>query len=393
MAHTILMLLENNPYPRDVRVRQEARTLDRAGHAVIVISPRASDQQYREVIDGVTTYRYPAPPEMNGFAGYVLEYGVAMLAMAILSLYVFARHRFTVIHAHNPPDFMVLIALFYRLFGVRFVFDHHDLAQEMYLTRGGNRRVADVLRFFERLSCRVADQIIVTNESYRQIDIEKNGANSDKITIVRNGPSQELLHPVEADADWKGRAPFLIGYLGEIGVNDGVECLIRSLDHLRRVRADWMCVIIGDGPARADAEQLMGALQLADCVAFVGWKQRSEFLKLLSAMDIGVEPIPKNAYTNYSTMIKITEYMAVGLPIVAFDLEEHRFTAGDCAMYAQPNEERDFAACLAALMDDAEQRRSMSQIARMRIQHLTWQSQEDNLRRVYENVGAKRTAR
>jgi glycosyltransferase involved in cell wall biosynthesis len=275
---------------------------------------------------------------------------------------------------------------------VKFVFDHHDLAEEMYLTRGGSRKVADVLRFFERLSCKVADQIITTNESYRRIDIEKHGAQPEKITIVRNGPLEEMLRPVEADANWKDRAPFLIGYLGEIGVNDGVECLIRSLDHLRRLRKDWFCVIIGDGPARVDAEKLMVAMQLADCVAFVGWKQRSEFLKLLSAMDIGVEPIPKNSYTNYSTMIKITEYMAVGLPVVAFDLDEHRFTAGDCALYAQPNDESDFAACLATLMDDAARRNSMSQIARTRIQQLTWQSQEANLRQVYENLGTKRVA-
>lgn len=381
----ILMLLENNPYPRDRRVLQEAQTLVSAGHSVIVISPSAKDLTFYDFVDDVRAYRYPAPPELNGFLGYVLEYGVALVTMAVISVYVKLRHGFTVIHAHNPPDFMVMIALFYKLFGVRFIFDHHDLAPEMYSTRGGNVILLKVLQYFERLTCQVADHIIVTNESYKRLNIERNSVDAKNITIVRNGPTADMMHEIEADTTLKNRAPIIIGYLGEIGINDGVDYLVRSLNHLKELRQDWYCIIIGDGAARSDAEQLMHELDLSDVVEFAGWKKRSEFLPLLAAVDIGVEPIPRNDYTNHSTMIKIMEYMALGLPVVAFDLDEHRFTAQDAAIYAQSNEERDFSDCLSRLIDSPEHRQKMITFGQSRIRDdLMWSTQEEKLLSVYE---------
>lgn len=385
--HKILMLLENNPYPRDVRVRQEAQTLREAGHTVMVISQKAPDQPTYEVVNGVRTYRYPTPPEFDGFLGYVLEYGVAMVAMLFISIYVKFRHGFTVIHAHNPPDFPVVIALLFKPFGTKFVFDHHDLAPEMYSTRGGSNSVTKVLQYFERLTCRTADLIIETNESYKQLDIERNGANADAISIVRNGPSQKMLERMEPDETWQNKAPHILAYLGEIGVNDGVDYLMRALDVLRDKRTDWHCIIIGDGMAKPDAEKAMHDLNLTEYVSFLGWQPKEKFLPLLAAATIGVEPIPKNDYTNRSTMIKIMEYMSRGLPVVAFDLHEHQVSAQDAAVYAKANDEAAFAQAISDLMDDPEKRARMSAAGTERVKStLLWDHQARNLVEAYERL-------
>lgn len=272
----VLMLLENNPYPQDPRVRREARALVDAGYGVSVICPAADGQPQRETVQGVHVYRYPAPPDGQGLRGYLREYGQSLVATFILSLVVLFRRGFDVIHAHNPPDTFVLVALFYKLLGKRFVFDHHDLAPEMYHARfpgKGNRFVYNALAFLESLSCRVADHVIATNQSYRAVEMERGGVPAERITIVRNGPDLTRLREAEPDPALRAKAPTIIGYAGIIGYQDGVEYLLRAIRRLVNDlgRTDFFCVIVGKGDARADMIELAGRLGLNERVWFTGW--------------------------------------------------------------------------------------------------------------------------
>ncbi len=193
VGRRVLMLLENQPYPQDFRVRREAVALTEAGYQVTVIAPRLKEQLWCESVGGVQVYRFPAPPGGNGFLGYLWEYGYSVTATFILSLYVFLRKGFDVVHAHNPPDLFVFIAAFYRLFGKRFIYDHHDLAPEMYYARlggSGNRLIYHTLVVLEKLSCRLADHVIVTNESYKTVAVQRGNVPEDRVSIVRNGPGE-----------------------------------------------------------------------------------------------------------------------------------------------------------------------------------------------------------
>lgn len=387
------MLLENNPYPQDGRVRREAMALVMAGYAVTVIAPGAKGQRLQERVDGVRVCRYRTPPESDGALGYVLEYGYALVAAVVLSVMVYVRWGFAIIHAHNPPDIYVLVAALFKPFGVRFVFDHHDLSPEMYQARFGKssrRMVHRALLFFERLTFQSADHVISTNDSYAAIASERGGVPSESITVVRNGPDPARVRLLPPDDALRAKASFIIGYVGEMAPQDGVDYLIRSLAVLESDlgREDFFSVIIGSGSDVPRLRVLARDLGLEEKVWFAGQiNDPDRLMTLLSTTDICVAPDPSNPYTDRSTVVKLAEYMALGKPIVAFDLPEHRRTAGDAATYATPNNEEEFAKEIAMLMDDPERRDRMGAIGAERVaRELAWGHQAARLLEAYASV-------
>jgi glycosyltransferase involved in cell wall biosynthesis len=387
----VLMLLENQPYPQDHRVRREAVALARAGYAVTVICPASTNQVWREVVDRVQVYRFRAPVPGNGFWGYAWEYGYCTAATFLLSILVLFRHGFEVVHAHNPPETFVFIGAFYKLFGKRFIFDHHDLSPEMYRALFGDhssKLAYRVLILLERLTCRLADHIIATNESYKQLEIERHNVSPERITVVRNGVEVPRRSPASPDRP-QSRGKTIIAFLGVMGFQDGVDYLLRALHHLRYDlgRRDFHCVCMGDGAAWSSSVKLAQKLRLDEHVWFPGPVHGERLLCYLSSADICVDPDPANEYNNRCTMIKMMEYMAYAKPIVAFDLPEHRVTAQDAALYVKPNDEMAFAAALAQLMGDPVKRKVMGAIGRHRIEtKLAWRYSVPNLLAAYRKV-------
>jgi len=388
----ILMLLENMTFPQDLRVRREANALYAAGYRVTVICPADKNQPHRETVNGVRVYRYPAPRAAIGFLGYIWEYGWSMVASFFLSARVFLTDGFDVIHAHNPPDTFVFIAMLYKLVGKRFVYDHHDLSAEMYQARlsgRGNRVVYRVLIWLEKLTCRFADHVIVTNESYKRFAVERGRVPETRITIVRNGIELSSLNGSEPDRGLRGMGKTIIGFVGVMGFQDGVDCLLRVLQHLvyDLRRPDFHCVLIGGGDAWASLKAQAHQLGLDEHVQFMGFIFGEELRRYLSAADICVDASPSNPYTNHSTMFKIMEYMSLGKPIVAFDLTEHRFTAQDAAVYVPANDESAFARAIAQLMDDPQRRAALGEVGPRRIKtQLAWEYSIPNLLRAYRLV-------
>jgi len=394
----VLMLLENNPFLIDVRPRREAQALLRAGYRVSVIAPRGPSGRVFEVVDGVHVYEFPSPPEAHGFLGYLWEYGYATLVMSTMSLVVLLREGFDILHAHNPPDTFFPAAVFYKLLGKRFVYDHHDLAPELYgarFTSGGPRGglVHDVLVLFEKLTCRLADHVIVTNESSRQMAIGRGRVPPDQITIVRNGPDLTVFRPMQSDPTLRAKAETIIGYAGRMGTQDGLDYLLKAMRVLVHDlgRREVLCILVGEGEAVPHLRLLAQELDIEKYLWFVGWVPQAQIPYYLSAADICVAPEPSNPYNDRSTMIKIMEYMALEKPTVAFDLPEHRVSAGDAALYARPNDERDLARLIALLIDDPERRRMMALAGRQRVEtQLAWMHEEKHLLQVYETVCAGR---
>lgn len=387
----VLMLLENYTYPQDGRVRREASTLIKAGYQVSVICPAGDGQPLRENVNGVQIFRYPALFEGDGILGYLWEYVYSMTATFFITVFKSISSGFDIIHAHNPPDTFVLIAAIYKLFGKWFVFDHHDLSPEMYCARfpgNGKPLIYQVLLFFERLTFRLADHVISTNQSYKRIALERGGLTPAQVTVVRNGPELDRVRLVPDDPILRQKARTIIGYVGVMGYQDGVDYLIRSLAHLVNDfgYTNFYCVLIGKGDAFESLKVLTTSLGLDPYVWFTGRVSDEELMRYLSTADICVVPDPLNPFTDRSSMIKITEYMTLGKPIVAFDLTEHRATAGEAASYARPNDEQDFAEKIKELIDAPESWRTMGDLGRERIEkELSWKCQERYLLSAYSN--------
>jgi glycosyltransferase involved in cell wall biosynthesis len=388
----ILMLLGNNPYPEDTRVHHEAESLVAAGYHVSVIAPRTVGQARRANVEGVDVHRYWNPVSPTSALGYVVEYAAATFFAFAISLRILVRGGFDVVHAHNPPDTFVVVGAFFRLLGKRFVFDHHDLGPDMYTARFGaesKRTVEKALRIFERLSCRLANHVIATNESYREVEMERYRVPSERITIVRNGIDLKRILPVAPDPSIRARADLILGYVGAMGYQDGVDYLLRAVWHLVNDlgQQSTLCILIGEGDAFDDLRRQARELDIDDHVWFTGLIPDDEMIRYLCTADICVDPDPANAFNDKSTMIKMMEFLGLGRPTVCFDLTEHRRSAQDAAVYVEPNDEMAMAKAIVELMRDPDRRRRIGEIGRRRgVEVFSWTHSEASLFAAYSSI-------
>ncbi|WP_431989674.1 glycosyltransferase family 4 protein [Streptomyces albogriseolus] len=383
-----LILVENLSVPFDRRVWQECRTLRDAGWEVDVICPRGAkrDTEPEAVIDGVRIHRYPLRAATGGPAGYLKEYGAALWHTARLARKV---GPVDVVHACNPPDLLFLPALRLKRQGARFVFDQHDLVPELYLSRFG--RGKDLLYrgvcALERMTYRAADVVLATNESYKDVAVRRGGRRPEDVFVVRSAPDTERFHPVEPEPELKRGKPHLLCYLGVMGPQDGVDYALRALAKLRdeQGRTDWHAVFVGGGDTFDAMVALSRELGLADRVEFTGRVPDADLVRYLSSADVCLSPDPCNPLNDVSTMNKVLEYMVMGRPIVSFDLKEARVSAGEAAVYAKGDDEGEFAALIARLLDDPEQRSRMGKSGQERINGpLAWRNSQAALLAAYE---------
>lgn len=393
-AKRILILVENLPVPFDRRVWMEATTLVAAGYGVSVICPQGDYAERREVRDGVSIYRYPLP-SLAGVIGHVLEYGWAVPVTFLLTWVVLLREGFDVIQSANPPDLFFLIGGFFKLFGKKFVFDHHDLVPEICETRwrGRKRRLLRRLcEWAERATFRTADRVIATNHSYREVALTRGKVPAERVVVVRSGPSRGRFRAVPPRPELKEGRPFLVAYLGVMGPNDGLEYLLQSIAYIVHTlrRTDIGFVLIGSGDLQPQLIASSQELRLDPYVRFTGRIPDADVIAFLSSADVCVAPDPKDALNDLSTMNKIVEYMALGKPIVAYDLREARVSAGDAAVYATPNDPVEFARHLIELLAAPQRCHAMGVEGRRRFETtLAWEHQADALLALYrELIGA-----
>jgi glycosyltransferase involved in cell wall biosynthesis len=387
----VLILVENLSVPSDRRVWQESLSLSRAGYEVVVVCPQGPERDSApfELRQGVEIHRFPLRPASGRQVDYVREYAVALWRIFRLVRRLGARRRFDVVHACNPPDLLLLAAWPARRRGARFVFDLHDPVPELHLSRFGPRRgaVFAALLAAERLAFRQADVVLCVNESCRALVRRRGGLPDDAVFVVRNAPDPARFRPIASDPLLKRRRAHLLAYLGVIGPQDGVEHALRALAHLRSVRDDWHAIFMGDGDSLATARALSIELGLADCTEFTGHADDRTIVRILSTADVCLEPAPSSPLNDLATTAKVAEYMAMAKPIVAFDLPETRETAGESALYARPNDERDWACCVAALLDDPERRAVMGRLGRARVEEtLSWEQSGHSLLAAYDRA-------
>jgi len=385
----VLFLVENCSVPFDRRVWQEASTLRDAGYAVCIVSPRDHGQKAWEILDGIEVYRHPALPDASGPLGYALEYSMAIFWETLFVWRVFFRTGFDVVHVSNPPDILFLVGgLFKVIFSKKLVFDHHDICPELYESKFGRKGLPFwLLRQLERWSIRAADIVISTNDSYRRIAIERDGKDPSRVFVVRNGPDLERLRRLAPVPALKRGRPFLVGYVGVIGVQEGLHHLIRAaafIIHDCR-RSDIQFAIVGSGPHLDNNRRLAQSLGVDCYFTFTGRVSDQVLLEYLNTADLCVGPDDYNSLNDKSTMIKIMEYMALGKPVVQFALTEGRITAADASLYARPSDDTDFARKILNLLDDPVRRATMGQYGRQRVESaLAWGHQAPKLLAAYD---------
>jgi glycosyltransferase involved in cell wall biosynthesis len=389
----VLIIIQNLAVPFDRRVWLECHSLRDAGYDVTVVCPRGADSVPHRVLDGIEIYTYRPHAPSDSAAGFVAQYAYSFGATARLVLK--ARRRrgpFDVMQACNPPDiFWPLARLLRRRDGTRFVFDHHDLCPELYRSRFHDHRTLAYigLELLERMTFQTADRVTSTNESYAAVARRRGGKPADHVTVVRTGPDPErLVRGPEVPEMRRGRR-YLVGYLGVMGPQDGVDLAIRVAGEIVHElgRHDISFTFMGAGDSYPELLALRDELGLQDYVDLPGRVPDSFVTRVLSTADLGLCPDPLNPLNDLSTMNKTMEYMAFGLPVVAFDLRETRVSAGESAVYVEPNRVDLFAKVVVGLLDDPERRAAMADVGRRRVvDELAWEHQHRAYLGVYDEL-------
>lgn len=388
----VLILVENLPSPFDRRVWQEATTLHANGYLVSIICPTGKGYESRyEEIDGIHIHRYSLPLEAEGAKGYLIEYSLALFHTFRLAWKVHFARGFDVIHACNPPDLLFLIGGFFKvLMGKKFLFDHHDINPELYEAKFGRRDFFyKLMVLFERWSFKTADVSIATNESYKRIAIERGGMPADKCYVVRSGPKLDRLRVLPPVPELKRGRKFLVGYVGVMGAQEGIDLLLQSAQYLIQTlgRTDVQFGLVGGGTSLEQMKQMAVDMGIADYVTFTGRVPDQQLLEMLNTADVCVNPDVANDMNDKSTMNKIMEYMALGKPIVQFDLVEGKVSAQQASLYALKNDPVDMAHKIVELLDDPLRRQQMGEYGRNRVENeLEWRYEAPKLLAAYERL-------
>ena len=387
----VLILVQNEPVPSDRHVWNQARALTGAGYEVTIICPRGEDRDREafELLEGVAIHRY-APRVADGrTVDYASEYACALRQIRRLATRLARERPFDLVHACSPPDFLLLAALPLRRQGARFVFDHHDLTPELFASRFGGERglVHRATLLAEQVAFRLADVVLSVNESYRRVAIERGRRRPEDVAVVRTGPDLTRFTPTPPDPALKRGRRYLLSYVGVMGPQDGVDHALRALAALRRRRDDWHAIFMGSGEVLDAMRALANELGLGDVVEFTGWVEHDTIRRVLSTSDVCLAPDPKSPLNDVSSMVKISEYMAMRKPIVSYDLMESRASAGDSAVYAAADDVEGFARLIDELLDDAPRRATMGEVGRSRAEQLlAWEHQERALLAAYERA-------
>lgn len=390
MGRKILIIVENLPLPFDRRVWHECRTLTAAGAQVCVICPtgKGYEEPYVE-IDGVHIYRHTLPIDASGAAGYLLEYGAALFHETRLAWKIWRKHGFDTIQGCNPPDLIFLIAWQFKLLGKRYIFDHHDINPELYEAKFGKRGMFwKLMVLFERLNFNAANISIATNNSYKDIAINRGKMAPEDVFVVRSGPDLNRLVVSEPNPAWKNGRDHMVGYLGVMGDQEGIDLLLEAAQKIVfEHKRDVQFVLVGGGPALNDLKEMTTDLGLNDHVTFTGRAPDAELFDVLSSADVCVNPDRVNPMNDSSTMNKILEYMAFSKPIVQFEVREGRYSAQEASLYAEPNNTEDLADKIMSLLDDPVKSAEMGAYGRNRVEtELSWDHQVDTLIEAYQRA-------
>lgn len=384
----ILIIVENLPVPFDTRVWQEATTLVANGYTVSVVCPKGKGYTAdEELLDGVHIYRHELPVEGNGAIGYLQEYTYVLREELRLAKKAYKEVGFDVIHGCNPPDDIFLVANHFKKYGVKYVFDHHDICPELFEAKFGHKSgpLYWSQLFFERQTYKHCTFAFVTNESYKKIAIERGGMDPEKVIVLRSGPKLErmrILPPVESI---KRGYPYMVGYVGVIGQQEGIQYILDAAKYTKERENNIFWGIVGGGPHLEALKKQAHEMGLDDCVEFTGRAPDQQMLEYLNTADVCVNSDEYNSMNDKSTMNKILEYMALGKPIVQFDLTEGRYSAQAASVYAKRNDAVDMAEKIQALLRDPERRKEMGAFGRARVvNELSWEHTSKALLEGYE---------
>ncbi len=384
----ILFVVENSPGILDCRVWPEAKSLIASGFDVSILSPQNIKTSTPKIKDGIKLYEYPHLIEMNNALGILLEYLFSAYFILMYALKIYLKRPFNIVHLANPPDFLCILFLPFKILGVKIIFDHHDLSPELFLEKFFKKNfLFYILKILEKFSYKLSDIIIAPNNSYKALGAKRNKVSLNKIFVVRNGPDLNIVKPYPPIDKIK---KYLIVFIGKMEEQDGVVKLVYSIDHIVNTRnfKDFKVLVIGDGNDKKRIERIIANKNLKEFFILHGAEyNKKKLFSFISTADICVDPERESELSTKSTHLKTLEYMALGKSIIQYNRKEGRFSAGKSSVYIQNNDEKAFGDAIISLLQDEKKRKEMGKYGKERVQkYLQWDTQKKELLRAYKEI-------
>ncbi|HEY6745054.1 MAG TPA: glycosyltransferase family 4 protein, partial [Mycobacteriales bacterium] len=376
-AGHVLVVVENIPLAVDHRVRKQVTDLAGAGYRVSVVTRRHPDNRAYGRLPGLRLLEFPDLAEPGGAAGYAREYAAAFLWAAVRSAGARLSAPVDVVQLCQPPDIYFPLAHLLRWSGAAVLVDQRDLMPELYTARyardGGG--LLPVLRWLERRTQRSADWAITVNDHLvaRMIGA---GARPERLRVVRNGPVLSRVRAARPDPALRAGRDLLCCWVGKMGRQDRLDLLVQAIAGLVHGlgRRDCHFALLGDGECLDEVRAQVTELGLDPWVSCPGWLPESDVFAFLATADVGLD----TSLQEEVSPVKAMEYVAFGLPVVAFDLAQTRPLVDGAGVLVPPGDLALFAKETAALLDDPVRRAALGDVGRRRaVEELCWERQSE----------------
>lgn len=389
MKKYIIFFIEDNSYLFDNRMKRQASALIKAGFKLIVISPKTNHKKYFYNLDSVLSIHYPTFEANSIFAHFFERIINLSFALLFISCFILFKRNIKVVHFTNPTDIYVPSFYWIKLFGIKLIFDQHDLCPELYMSRRNAKKglLYNILIKLEKISYKLSDLVIVTNESYKKVAISRGKIDANKIFIVRNGPILDRFKDV---VNSKPNDDIIrIGYIGNINQPDGVYQLVDICSHIKEIdkKINFTFEIIGSGSDLNYMIEYSNKKNVSNHFNFYGRVSESKLINVMKNVHFCVQPDPFNPLNNVSTMNKLMEYMAMKKTFVSYDLVESRFSGLDSGLFSKVNEPKSYAKDIVRLCRNPNLRERLSNSGYKRIVDLLqWPKQAENLIIAYQSI-------
>lgn len=375
-AKHVAVLVENVSIADDNRLQKQVAALLSTGYRVSVITRRDPSNEPLRHTSGLRLVEYPAPPDGASTVGHLVEFTVSLLWQAPALLRLHRRHPVDVLQICQPPDLFFPFARVMRLLGAKVLLDQRDLMPETLLQRYETVPSAPmkVLSWLERQTQRSVDHSVTVNGHLRDRLVGAGGT-PDRVSVVHNGPVLARVDAAMAGPR-SGGHPHLVCWAGKMGKQDRVDQVLEVAHHVvhKIGRRDCGFLVIGNGECLEELQARATELGLDDWVEFTGWLAEEELYRHLAGCDVGLD----TSLQEEVTPVKAMEYMAVGLPVLSFDVEQTRILVEDAGVRVTSGDVDVLAKELVALLDAPEERRRMGALGRRKIcEQLAWERQAE----------------
>lgn len=380
-----VLIIVQNYYDIDPRVRREAEALIEHGYCVDVLAlqpPNKAENRYS--LNKVHVNTIKLGKKRAGKLRYIWEY-IAFWFMAFL--YLARNHHYDLIQVCTLPDCLIFATLIPKLIGCKVILDMHEVMPEFFMSKyhvPENHFMIRVLKWQERLSIKFADHVIVINEPIKKL-LETRGLPTQKATVITNSVDEQLFTPLRDER--RKSETFVFMYHGTLTHIYGLDIALQafSMASVQMPNAEFH--IVGEGPERTNLELQVEKSNIKEKVKFLGVYPQESIPAQLTQCDVGVLATRRDTFLDLSFSNKLPEYIVMEKPVIASRLKAiHHYFSEEAIAYFEPENATNLAEKMVELYNNPERRKRYSENALWEYSDIRWECMKQRYLEIVERM-------